>query len=148
MVPGTGGTCPNGSRNRWYLEPGVPVDDAIKAVEKLILQRKVDFLVGGPVRSEAALAVMDLLWDSESPMTARQLRERLYPDADKAQVVSVVDDRDDQSWIEIHRHPDVHRSTVDDVVARDRSDTVIVVHFYPRTDAHDVFTGVVRIITS
>lgn len=43
------------------LEPGVPVDDAIKAVEKLILQKKVDFLVGGPVRSEAALAVMDLL---------------------------------------------------------------------------------------
>lgn len=43
------------------LEPGVPVDDAIKAVERLILQKKVDFLVGGPVRSEAALAVMDLL---------------------------------------------------------------------------------------
>ena len=43
------------------LEPGVPVDDAIKAVEKLILQKKVDFLVGGPVRSEAALAVLDLL---------------------------------------------------------------------------------------
>ncbi len=43
------------------LEPGVPVDDAIKAVEKLILQHKVDFLVGGPVRSEAALAVLDLL---------------------------------------------------------------------------------------
>jgi len=42
-------------------EPGVPVDDAIKAVEKLILQKQVDFLVGGPVRSEAALAVMDLL---------------------------------------------------------------------------------------
>jgi branched-chain amino acid transport system substrate-binding protein len=43
------------------LEPGVPVDDAIKAVEKLILQHEVDFLVGGPVRSEAALAVMDLV---------------------------------------------------------------------------------------
>ena len=43
------------------LEPGVPVDDAIKAVEKLILQRNVDFLVGGPVRSEGALAVMDLV---------------------------------------------------------------------------------------
>ncbi len=43
------------------LEPGVPVDDAIKAVEKLILQKDVDFLVGGPVRSEAALAVLDLL---------------------------------------------------------------------------------------
>ncbi len=43
------------------LEPGVPLDDAIKAVEKLILQKRVDFLVGGPVRSEAAMAVMDLL---------------------------------------------------------------------------------------
>ncbi len=43
------------------LEPGVPIDDAIKAVERLILQKDVDFLVGGPVRSEAALAVMDLL---------------------------------------------------------------------------------------
>jgi branched-chain amino acid transport system substrate-binding protein len=43
------------------LEPAVPVDDAVKAVEKLILQKKVDFLVGGPCRSEAALAVMDLL---------------------------------------------------------------------------------------
>ncbi|MEW6071362.1 MAG: ABC transporter substrate-binding protein [Planctomycetota bacterium] len=43
------------------LEPGVPVDDAIKAVEKLILQKGVDFLVGGPVRSESALAVMNLL---------------------------------------------------------------------------------------
>jgi branched-chain amino acid transport system substrate-binding protein len=43
------------------LEPGVPVDDAIKAVERLILQKRVDFLVGGPVRSEAALAVMDIL---------------------------------------------------------------------------------------
>lgn len=43
------------------LEPGVPVDDAIKAVERLILQKDVDFLVGGPVRSEAALAVMDLI---------------------------------------------------------------------------------------
>jgi branched-chain amino acid transport system substrate-binding protein len=43
------------------LEPGVPVDDAIKAVEKLILQKRVHFLVGGPVRSEAALAVMELI---------------------------------------------------------------------------------------
>jgi branched-chain amino acid transport system substrate-binding protein len=43
------------------LEPGVPVDDAIKAVEKLILQKRCRFLVGGPVRSEAALAVMELV---------------------------------------------------------------------------------------
>ena len=43
------------------LEPGVPVSEALLAVEKLILEKRVDFLVGGPVRSEAALAAMDLL---------------------------------------------------------------------------------------
>jgi branched-chain amino acid transport system substrate-binding protein len=43
------------------LEPGVPVSDALMAVEKLILEKKADFLIGGPVRSEAALAAMDLL---------------------------------------------------------------------------------------
>ncbi len=43
------------------LEPGVPVSDALLAVEKLILEKKVNFIVGGPVRSEAALAAMPLL---------------------------------------------------------------------------------------
>jgi len=43
------------------LEPGVPVSEALMAVEKLILEKKADFLIGGPVRSEAALAAMDLL---------------------------------------------------------------------------------------
>jgi branched-chain amino acid transport system substrate-binding protein len=43
------------------LEPGVPVSDALMAVEKLILEKKADFIIGGPVRSEAALAAMDLL---------------------------------------------------------------------------------------
>ena len=43
------------------LEPGVPVSDALMAVEKLILDKKADFLIGGPVRSEAALAAMDIL---------------------------------------------------------------------------------------
>ena len=43
------------------LEPGVPVSEALMAVEKLILEKKADFLVGGPVRSEAALASMSLL---------------------------------------------------------------------------------------
>jgi len=43
------------------LEPGVPVSEALLAVEKLILEKKADFLVGGPVRSEAALAAMSLL---------------------------------------------------------------------------------------
>ncbi len=43
------------------LEPGVPVSDALLAVEKLILEKKADFILGGPVRSEAGLAAMDLL---------------------------------------------------------------------------------------
>ncbi len=43
------------------LEAGVPVSEALLALEKLILEKKADFIVGGPVRSEAALAAMDLL---------------------------------------------------------------------------------------
>ena len=43
------------------LEPGVPVSEALLAVEKLILDKKSDFILGGPVRSEAALATMSLL---------------------------------------------------------------------------------------
>jgi branched-chain amino acid transport system substrate-binding protein len=43
------------------LEPGVPVSEALLGVEKLILEKKADFIIGGPVRSEAALAAMDLL---------------------------------------------------------------------------------------
>ncbi len=43
------------------LEPGVPVSEALLAVEKLILEKNADFLIGGPVRSEAALAAMDQL---------------------------------------------------------------------------------------
>lgn len=43
------------------LEPGVPVSEALLAVEKLILEKKADFILGGPVRSEAALAAMALL---------------------------------------------------------------------------------------
>ena len=43
------------------LEPGVPVSEALLAVEKLILEKRADFIVGGPVRSEAALAAMELI---------------------------------------------------------------------------------------
>ncbi len=43
------------------LEPGVPVSEALLAVEKLILEKNADFILGGPVRSEAALAAMPLL---------------------------------------------------------------------------------------
>ncbi|HMK51293.1 MAG TPA: amino acid ABC transporter substrate-binding protein, partial [Thermodesulfobacteriota bacterium] len=37
------------------LEPGVPTSDALLVVEKLILEKNADFIIGGPVRSEAAL---------------------------------------------------------------------------------------------
>jgi len=37
-----------------------------------------------PPLANAELAVMNLLWDSEQ-LTARQVREKLYPDASKAQ---------------------------------------------------------------
>lgn len=43
------------------LEAGVPVSEALLAVEKLILEKKCRFLIGGPVRSEAALAAMPLI---------------------------------------------------------------------------------------
>ena len=43
------------------LEPGVPVSEALMAMDKLILEKKVHFIIGGPVRSEAALAAMSLL---------------------------------------------------------------------------------------
>lgn len=43
------------------LEAGVPVSEALLAIEKLVLEKKADFLLGGPARSEAALAAMDLV---------------------------------------------------------------------------------------
>lgn len=43
------------------LEPGVPVSEALMAVERLILSKKADFILGGPNRSEAALAALSLL---------------------------------------------------------------------------------------
>ena len=33
------------------LEPGVPVSEALLGVEKLLLEKKADFIVGGPIRS-------------------------------------------------------------------------------------------------
>ena len=43
------------------LEPGVPTAESLLVVEKLILDKKANFIVGGPIRSEAALAAMDLV---------------------------------------------------------------------------------------
>jgi len=41
-------------------EPGVPTNEVLLSLEKLILQKKSDVIVGGPVMSEAGLAAMDL----------------------------------------------------------------------------------------
>ena len=42
-------------------EPGIPVHDALAAVEKLILEKKPDAIVVGSFRSEVLLASMDLI---------------------------------------------------------------------------------------
>lgn len=41
------------------LEPGVPVSEALLATERLILEKKADFIISGPERSEAWLAAME-----------------------------------------------------------------------------------------
>ena len=48
------------------LEPGVPVSESLLAVEKLILDKDADFIVGGPLRSEVALAAMDLAYQYQT----------------------------------------------------------------------------------
>jgi len=41
-------------------EPGVPTSDVLLAIEKLILQKKSEVIVGGPCMSECGLAAIDL----------------------------------------------------------------------------------------
>ena len=41
-------------------EPGVPTSEVLLSIEKLILQKKSDVIVGGPCMSECGLAAMDL----------------------------------------------------------------------------------------
>ncbi|MEW6666071.1 MAG: ABC transporter substrate-binding protein [Thermodesulfobacteriota bacterium] len=41
-------------------EPGVPTSEVLLSIEKLILQKKVDFVVGGPCMSECGMAAIDL----------------------------------------------------------------------------------------
>jgi len=42
------------------LEPGVPTSEVLLAIEKLILQKKAQVIVGGPCLSEGGIASMDL----------------------------------------------------------------------------------------
>jgi branched-chain amino acid transport system substrate-binding protein len=41
-------------------EPGVPTNEVLLSIEKLILQKKSDVIVGGPCMSECGIAAMDL----------------------------------------------------------------------------------------
>lgn len=41
-------------------EPGVPTSEVLLAIEKLILQKKVDMIAGGPCMSECGMAALDL----------------------------------------------------------------------------------------
>ena len=49
------------------LEPGVPTSEALLTVEKLILQKKADVIIGGPNRSEAGMATLDLIAKYKKP---------------------------------------------------------------------------------
>lgn len=60
--------------------------------------------------ANAELAVMDLLWD-EDQLTARQIRERLYPDANKAQhgtVQRLLQRLEDKGFVERVRSLSIH----------------------------------------
>lgn len=61
--------------------------------------------------ANAELAVMHLLWQSDDRMTARQIQERLYPDADRAQhgtVQRLLQRLEDKAFVERDRSLSVH----------------------------------------
>ena len=63
-----------------------------------------------PPLANAELAIMDLLWD-QHPLTARQIREQLYPDASKAQhgtVQRLLQRLEDKNYVTRDRDLSVH----------------------------------------
>lgn len=68
QINASGGINFNGERTPLRLEivdtrdeeAGVPTSEVLLAIEKLILQKKVDIIVGGPCMSECGIAAMDL----------------------------------------------------------------------------------------
>ena len=63
-----------------------------------------------PSLANAELAIMDLLWQSER-LTARQIREQLYPDASKAQhgtVQRLLQRLEEKGYVERDRSLAVH----------------------------------------
>ncbi len=74
--------------------------------------------------ANAELAVMKLLWQSETPLTARDIRERLYPDETKSQhgtVQRLLQRLEEKGFIE-----------------RDKS---IAVHFFSASVTHQTYAG-------
>ena len=64
-----------------------------------------------PPLADSELAVMDLLWRNDEPLTARHIREQLYPDAAKAQhgtVQRLLQRLEDKGYVERDRSLAVH----------------------------------------
>lgn len=64
-----------------------------------------------PSLANAELAVMDLLWKTNGRVTARQIREQLYPDATKAQhgtVQRLLQRLEDKGYVERDRSIGIH----------------------------------------
>lgn len=64
-----------------------------------------------PPLANAELAVMDLLWRNDDPMTARHIREQLYPDATRAQhgtVQRLLQRLEDKGYVQRDRSLAVH----------------------------------------
>jgi predicted transcriptional regulator len=61
--------------------------------------------------ANAELAIMDLLWQNDGPITARQIREQLYPDSAKPQhgtVQRLLQRLEDKGYVERDRSLFVH----------------------------------------
>lgn len=74
--------------------------------------------------ANAELAVMKLLWRSENPLTARDIREQLYPDETKSQHGTV------QRLLQ--------RLEEKEFIERDKE---IAVHFFSASVTHQVYAG-------
>jgi predicted transcriptional regulator len=64
-----------------------------------------------PPLANAELAVMNLLWQNNEPVTARNIREQLYPDAAKPQhgtVQRLLQRLEDKGYVERDRSLSVH----------------------------------------
>ncbi len=64
-------------------EPGIPVHDALMAMEKLILERKPHAIVLGNFRSEVLLSSMDLISKYKNPLHLFHCHDPSVPEEDR-----------------------------------------------------------------